>query len=110
MSGLRLAWCGVWCEWDVEGNSVVGALHGGLVAVYVRTAAAEVTSHRFEHDEANDDNCAAEDGQTECDEWVFHGRLGGVWRGAPSSWVFTSSIVWKAAMKKTSLMTVLGMT
>ena len=59
MIGLRLSWCGVSSEWDVEGNSVVGALHGGLVAVYVRTAAAEVARHRLEHDEADEGHCAA---------------------------------------------------
>ena len=61
---LRLSWCGVSSEWDVEGNSVVGALHGGLVSVvYIRTATAEVTSHRFEHDEADDGKGATNDSQ-----------------------------------------------
>ena len=60
---LRLAWCCVSSEWDVEGNSVVRALHGGLVAVDVRTTTTEVTSHRFEHDEADDGKGATNDSQ-----------------------------------------------
>ena len=59
MSGLRLSWCGVSSEWDVEGNFVVGALHGGLVAVCVRTAAAKVPRHRHEGKKANGDYCSA---------------------------------------------------
>ena len=58
-----LSWCGVWSKWDVEGNSVVGTLHGGLVAVDIRTTTTEVTSHRFEHDEADDGKGATNDSQ-----------------------------------------------
>ena len=58
-----LSWCGVWGEWDVEGNSVVGTLHGGLVTVDIRSTTTEVTSHRFEHYEADDGKGATNDSQ-----------------------------------------------
>ena len=68
MIGLRLAWCGVWCEWDVEDDSVVGALHSGLVAFYVRTAAAEVARYRHEDKKTDGSHCSANSGNSDYGE------------------------------------------
>lgn len=65
--------CGAWRNWNGEGDSVVGALYVGLVAVNVRTTTTEVARHNHEHKESDDGNCTSKNGDAKCDEWVFHG-------------------------------------